>query len=274
MNVTVEPIAGALGAEIGGIDLREAEDPRVVAAIEAALLEHQVVFFRDQRLDPASLRALGERFGPLRGHPAYAHPDEPLVAVLDHSAERPSLIEKWHTDMTFLERPPLGSILYGVIMPEGCGDTVFSSMTAAWEGLSDRMRRYLDGMEAIHDFSWGFKESLATPGGRERLAQAVADNPPVRHPVARTHPITGRRSLFVNVLFTTGLVGVGEEEGQAVLRFLYEHATREEYTCRFRWRAGSVAFWDNRCTQHRPVNDHGLRRRLLHRVTVEGDRPR
>ena len=271
-QVTIKPIAGALGAEISGIDLREL-NAETTALISDALIKHQVIFFRDQPLEPEHLIAVGRLFGPLKAHPAYAHAEYPDVAVLDHSEAKPSKIELWHTDMTFLEKPPLGSVLHGLITPKGSGDTLWASMYSAWEGLSSAMKDYLEGMSAVHDFSWGFRESLSEPGGRERLGQAVIDNPPVVHPVVRTHPVTRRKALFVNRLFTTRLVGVPAREGDAILQFLFDHGCAPEFTCRFQWEPHSVAFWDNRCTQHRPVNDHGLKRRLLQRVTVEGERP-
>ncbi|MCA9557713.1 MAG: TauD/TfdA family dioxygenase [Myxococcales bacterium] len=276
MNVPFDllPVAGALGAEVRGVDLGAPLDDATVTALGAALAEHLVLFFHDQAIAPDAQVALGERFGSLDVHPAYSRAGLPApLAVLEHTAERPSLIEEWHTDMTFRACPPLGSILQARVVPERGGDTLWSSMHAAWEALSDRMQRLLSDMTAIHDFRLGFRHSLAAPGGPERLAAVVAANPPVEHPVVRRHPVTGRPGLFVNQLFTTHLVGVPEAESRALLDFLFRHVTAPEFTVRFRWRAGSVAFWDNRATQHRPVNDHGPQHRLLHRVTIQGDRP-
>lgn len=269
----VRRVAGALGAEVIGIDLGSHLDDEVIHALEATLAEHQVLFFRDQVLTPAQQAALGARFGRLQVHPAYPAADGiETVSVLEHTAEKPSLIEEWHTDMTFRPDPPLGSILHARIVPAIGGDTLWASMTAAYDGLSAGMKRYLDPLEAVHSFAHGFRHSLAGPDGA-RLRPAVEKNPPVRHPVVRVHPVSGRRGIFVNPLFTTHIVGVPERESRAVLELLYAHAVSPEYTVRFAWQPGSVAFWDNRATQHKPVNDHGLQHRMMHRVTIEGDRP-
>ncbi len=271
-SIHVRRCAGALGAEVSGVDLR-APTPALTAALQRLLAEHQVLFFRDQPLEPAEQEAFGRQFGSLQVHPAYPHPPgSSAVAVLEHTAEKPSLIEEWHTDMTYGPTPPLGSILQAHVVPAVGGDTLFASMSAAYDGLSAGMRRYLDPLRAMHSFAYGFRHSLAGPNGH-RLQQAVRDNPPTSHPVVRVHPLTGRRGLFVNPLFTTHIVGVPEPESKAVLEFLYAHAVRPEYTVRFAWTPRAIAFWDNRSTQHRPVNDHGPQHRVLHRVTVDGDRP-
>lgn len=271
-SMRVRRCAGALGAEISGVDLKRPTDA-LVERLGALLAEHQVLFFRDQPLEPAEQDALGRRFGRLQVHPAYPHPPgSDAVAILEHTAEKPSLIEEWHTDMTYGPTPPLGSILQAYVVPDVGGDTLFASMTAAYDGLSPGMRRYLDPLRAVHSFAHGFRHSLARPDGH-RLHQAVRDNPPTTHPVIRVHPQSGRRGIFVNPLFTTHIVGVPEPESKAVLEFLYAHAVSPEYTMRFAWSPRAIAFWDNRATQHRPVNDHGPRHRRLHRVTIDGDRP-
>lgn len=269
----VRRVAGALGAEVSGPDLGSHLDDEMIDALGAALAEHQVLFFRDQVMTPRQQAALGARFGKLQSHPAYPLADGIAgVSVLEHTAEKPSLIEEWHTDMTFRPDPPLGSILHARVVPAVGGDTLFASMTAAYDALSDGMKRYLDPLEAIHSFAHGFRHSLAAPDGA-RLRSAVEANPPVRHPVVRVHPVSGRRGLFVNPLFTTQIVGVPERESRAILEFLWAHAISPEFTVRFAWQPGSIAFWDNRSTQHKPVNDHGLQHRMMHRVTIEGDRP-
>lgn len=271
----VTPLAGALGACVDAVDLTGTLDQASVAALRAALVEHQVLVFRDQALTPTAHRALAAHFGPLQCHPAYpTPPGVPEVSILEHSAEKPSKIELWHTDMTFRERPPLGSILHARVVPARGGDTLWSSQFAAYEALSDSMQRFLDTLTAEHDFSYGFKESLAEPGGRARLAQAVADNPPRRHPVVRVHPVSGRKALFVNRLFTTRIVELSATESAALLEMLYRHATRDEFTFRLKWAPDTVAFWDNRCTLHKPVNDHGLQHRVMRRVVIDGDAPR
>jgi taurine dioxygenase len=273
--IAFHPLAGALGAEVTGIDLRQPIGDAAFAALEAGLLEHQVLFFRDQPIEPRHHLALARRFGEPVAHPAYPHVEGfPEINVLESTAEHPTKIDTWHTDMTFLERPPLGSILRGRIIPAHGGDTQWASLFAAWEALSDRMQHYLDGLTARHSFAHGFRHSLAEPGGWERLGETVRANPPVRHPVVRTHPRSGRRALFVNRLFTTHIEGLREAESDAVLRFLFEHLETPEFSCRFRWSADALAFWDNRSTLHRPVNDYFPAHRRMERITIAGDRPR
>jgi taurine dioxygenase len=270
----IRPMAGALGAEIHGIDLSRDLDRERVGTLRQVLNEHEVIFFRDQDISPARQHALASAFGPLQTHPAYATVDGfPEITILESTAEKPTRIEAWHSDMTFREHPPMATFLKAVIVPERGGDTLFASMTAAYEGLSPAMQKFLEGLTAIHDFSFGFKESLAEPGGRERLADAVAANPPVVHPVVRTHPESGRKVLFVNSLFTTGICELSAPESRAVLDFLFRHARTDEYTCRFQWQPHSIAIWDNRSTQHKPVNDYFPRHRRMERITVDGDRP-
>jgi taurine dioxygenase len=272
----LQPLTPLIGAEVLGVDLRDPIDDAAFVAIHAALLEHQVLVFRDQQdIEPAHHVAFAGRFGTLVPHPAYPTvPGFPEVNILESRRERPTKIDSWHTDMTFLECPPLGSVLRAIEIPEAGGDTLFSSLQVAWEALSERMRRYLDGLEAIHSFAHGFRHSLAEPGGAERLRKAVEQNPPRRHPVVRTHPTSGRKGLFVNRLFTTALVGISERESDAVLRFLYDHIETPEFTFRLRWRPGTVAIWDNRSTLHRPVNDYHPATRVMQRITIAGDRPR
>ena len=175
--------------------------------------------------------------------------------------------------MTFRQHPPMGTVLRSVIVPPKGGDTLWASMTAAYNGLSAPMQDFLQGLTAVHDFAHGFRESLAEPGGRERLADAVAANPPVRHPVIRTHPETGRKVIFVNSLFTTHIEGLKAAESDALLQFLFRHVTTPEYTCRFQWRPHSIAIWDNRSTQHKPINDYFPAHRKHLRITIDGDKP-
>lgn len=273
--VTFHPVAGALGAEVLGIDLRTPIDDAKQARLEMGLQQYQVLFFRDQQIGPEHHRALARAFGEPVPHPAYPSVDGyPEINILESTAENPTKIDTWHTDMTFLEKPPLGSILRARIIPEHGGDTMFASLFAAFDSLSDRMQRYLDGLTARHSFAHGFRHSLAEPGGWERLGPAVRANPPVRHPVVRTHPRSGRKALFVNRLFTTHIDGLSEAESDAVLAFLFDHLETPEHCCRFRWEADSIAFWDNRATLHRPVNDFFPAHRRMERITIAGDRPR
>jgi taurine dioxygenase len=270
----IRPIAGALGAEILGIDLSQEMTPEPAGQIRKVLNEYEVIFFRDQDISPQHQKALALSFGPLQTHPAYDTIENfPEISILESTAAQPTRIDAWHSDMTFRQHPPMGTVLKSEIIPPKGGDTLWSSMTAAYQGLSQPMQAFLDKLTAVHDFSHGFKESLAAPGGRERLADAVAANPPVRHPVIRIHPETGKKVIFVNSLFTTHIEGLHKSESEALLAYLFRHITVPEYTCRFQWGVNSIAIWDNRSTQHKPVNDYFPAHRRLHRITIDGDKP-
>ena len=270
----VTGLSGALGAEITDFDVMAAVSSGAEQNIRDLLNQHEVLCFRDQTVTPAQQRDLASIFGPLQTHPAYGTVDGlPEVMLLESTEEKPSKIEVWHSDMTFREHPPSVTVLKGVTIPPVGGDTLFASMTAAYDGLSSGMQRYLDGLLAVHDFSHGFRESLAESGGRERLADALTANPPVRHPVVQTHPETGKKVLFVNALFTTHIEGLPPLESAEVLQFLWRHASLPEFTCRFNWQPNSMVLWDNRSTQHKPVNDFFPATRRLHRVVSEGDQP-
>ena len=268
------PLAGALGAEIKGMDLSTDLGSDDVQRLRDLLNEHEVIFFRDQDITPARQKALALTFGPLQTHPAYDTVEGfPEITILESKPDKLTKIEAWHSDMTFRQHPPMGTVLKSVVVPPRGGDTLWSSMTAAYNGLSAQMQGFLEGLTAVHDFSYGFKESLAEPGGRERLADAVAANPPVRHPVIRTHPETGKKVIFVNSLFTTHIEGLTSAESRAILDLLFEHVTTPEFTCRFKWRPHSIAIWDNRSTQHKPINDYFPAHRRLQRITIDGDKP-
>ena len=270
----IRPMAGALGAEIHGLDLSRQLNDQGRKQLRDLLNEHEVIFFRDQDISPAMQKALALSFGPLQTHPAYETVEGfPELTILESTPEKPTRIEAWHSDMTFRQHPPMGTVLRSVIIPPKGGDTLWASMTAAYNGLSAPLREFLQGLNAVHDFSHGFKESLAEPGGRERLADAVAANPPVRHPVIRTHPETGRKVIFVNSLFTTHIEGLKAAESDTLLQFLFRHITTPEYTCRFQWRPHSIAIWDNRSTQHKPINDYFPAHRKHLRITIDGDKP-
>jgi taurine dioxygenase len=272
--IETRAIAGALGAEISGIDLGQPITKESYQQIRKALVEYEVIFFREQNIESAHQKALAQLFGPLQTHPAYATVNGfPEVTILESTAENPTKIEKWHTDMTFRAHPPMGTMLRSRVIPERGGDTLFSSMTAAYAALSPSMQSFLDGLNAVHDFAHGFKESLAEPGGRDRLSQALADNPPVVHPVIRTHPETGKKLIFVNELFTTHIQQLSAIESARILDFLFEHIRTPEFCCRFRWTENALAFWDNRSTQHKPVNDYFPAHRRMERVTIDGDKP-
>ena len=274
-SIRVEPLTCAIGAELSNVDLGIApRSPDLVAEIRTLLLKHRVLFFRDQDISPVDYQAFARKFGQVEAHPAYQTvPEAPDVQILESTAEAPSKIEVWHTDMTFRPAPPAITLLHGQIIPAYGGDTLWASISAAYEGLSEPIRRLLDGLEAVHDFRHGFQESLAEPGGPERLAPAIAENPPVTHPLIVTHPETGKRVIYVNALFTTHIVGLNRAESRMLLEFLYRHVVTEEYTVRLSWEPKTVAIWDNRSTQHKPVNDFFPQHRKMHRVTIAGDRP-
>lgn len=268
------PLTPAIGAEVRGLDPTVPMDTATRNAFELALAERGVLFFRATDMTPVQLRDFAAALGPLQTHPAYGTvAGTDAVTILESTAERPTKIEQWHTDMTFRHAPPKITMLHAQRIPPAGGDTLWSSMTAAFDGLSAPLQRFLCTLTAVHDFSAGFRESLAEPGGRERLADAVAANPPVEHPVVVVHPLTGRRGLYVNSLFTVAIRGMRARESRALLDLLFAHVTEPEYVCRFRWVPGALAVWDNRCTQHKPVNDYFPAHRLMHRVTVDGEAP-
>jgi taurine dioxygenase len=281
MRIEVQPMAGALGADIGGVDLSRPLDDAAFAAIERALHEHLVIFFHDQTLTPEQHLALTRRFGPISRSPYIKHMDDypDIIAVLKEAEERKisTFGNAWHSDFSFLEEPPLGSVLYAREVPSHGGDTLFANMYAAYEALSPGLRRVLDGLKAIHTGKpygvGGLPEDLAV----SRSIGIERDNPEAdretAHPVARVHPATGRKALFVNSIYTTRFEGMTAAESKPLLKFLYAHATQPEFTCRLRWRQGDLAVWDNRCTMHYAINDYDGQRRLMHRTTIKGERP-
>jgi len=270
----IKPLSGALGAEIHGIDLSRPLDREELLEVRELLNEYEVIFFRDQDISHLRQRELALAWGPLQSHPAYDTIEGfPEIAILESTADKPTKIEAWHSDMTFRQHPPLGTVLKSVIVPAKGGDTLWASMTTAYQGLSQSMQRVLEGLTAVHDFAHGFRESLAEPGGPERLAKALAANPPVSHPVIRVHPETDKKAIYVNSLFTTRIEGMHLKESEALLAFLFEHIKTPEYSCRFQWQPHSIAIWDNRSTQHKPVNDYFPAHRRMERITIDGDKP-
>jgi taurine dioxygenase len=270
-TLRVEAISPALGAEIHGIDLGGALSQQQIEALHRALAAHQVLFFRDQRLDHDRAKALGRQFGELHIHPNTPGPEghpEILPIHADGKAKRIAG-DCWHSDVSCDEEPPLGSILYLHTVPETGGDTVFASQYAAYDALSPRLKTYLDGLTARHDGGPFYRRANAKLG-RSETGKVY---PSADHPVVRTHPVTGRKALYVNRGFTTGINGLPEEEGRALLDFLIEHSTKPDFQIRFRWRAHSVAFWDNRAVQHLAIWDYFPQVRSGFRVTIKGDRP-
>jgi len=274
--VQITPVTPTIGARIEGVQLGASMSDGLIADIRAALLAHKVLFFEDQDLTPVQQRDFARRFGELDVHPLYpGDGDAPEIMVLDNHAQNPTDNDHWHTDVTYLERPAMAGMLYARQVPPSGGDTLWASMTAAYQALSPTMRAFLDGLSAVHDFSHAFTDSglAGQAAGREKLDAARLANPPVVHPVVRVHPETGERALFVNSVFTARIKGLRREESRALLDFLYAHVQRPDLAIRWRWRVGTVAFWDNRCTQHYAVNDYLPHRRVLTRATVNGDRP-
>lgn len=271
----IKKAAGAVGAYISELNLADTQRlDDVFPDLCTALFEHGVVVLRDQNISPEAFQALAHRFGQVEGHPAYpVVPTATDVQILESTPDAPSKIEVWHTDMTFRTKPPAITLLHSQIVPEYGGDTLWSSTSSAFADLSKPMRDFLVGLTAVHDFSQGFAESLAEPGGQERLQAAVDANPPVTHPVVTRHPRTGAQTLYVNALFTSHIVGLTPNESRDILSFLYQHITRNEFTVRLNWEPNTVAIWDNRITQHKPINDFFPQPRKLHRITIEGERP-
>ncbi len=258
------------GAELHGIDLAQSLEERDVKALEGALAEHCVLFFRDQTMTPEQQKTLGRSFGELHLHPAWprlvpGHP-EIMEIYADEKSKRVAG-EDWHSDVSCDPEPPLGTILYMLEVPPVGGDTLFANMYAAWESLSAPMRRMLEGMSALHDGEYVYR------GRYEGAVEEGKVYPRSEHPVVRTHPVSGRKALFVNRTFTTRIVQLAKHESDAVLAMLFEHLERPEFQCRFRWQPGSVAFWDNRCAQHHAMWDYYPQRRRGLRVTIKGDAP-
>jgi taurine dioxygenase len=272
----IRPIAGAIGAELHGVDLSDDLSADTIAVIRQALLDHLVIFFRDQTLPPDRFLALSRRFGTPIEYPFVkgleGFPEIIKVAKLEH--ERSNFGGIWHSDTTYLEQPPMGTLLVAREVPPVGGDTLFANQYLAYETLSPRMRAMLDGLHAVSssakaDVTRTREDRIKSDGTATARAELSAE-----HPVVRTHPETGRKALYVNVAHTARFADVTEEESTGLLNFLFRHQIRPEFTCRFRWEIGSVAFWDNRCAQHNPINDYHGYRRVMHRITLAGDTPR
>lgn len=275
-HLTVTPLSPTIGAVIGGIDLAAPLDGGAIAEIEFALLNHQVIFFRDQHLTAAQQRNFAARFGKLHIHPIYPTvPEVEEIIVLDTDQTNPPDNDVWHTDVTFIETPPLGALLYARQLPPLGGDTTWSNSIAAYEALSPAFRQFLDGLTASHDFEKSFPRSRYgnTPEDDARWQATRASHKPVSHPVIRTHPVTGRKGLFVNAGFTTAIDQLSRAESEAVLAVLFAHAAKPEFTIRWQWRENDIAFWDNRSTQHYALADYMPHRRVMHRATIIGDKP-
>jgi taurine dioxygenase len=264
-----------LGAEVTGIDLTQPLAPAVVAAIGDALATHEVLVFPRQAIGSDDLKRFGRYFGDLTVHPFSTNAaDSPELIVYDNKeGNPPAATDIWHSDETFRECPPMGTMLCSKIVPAIGGDTVFHSMTAAYESLSDRMQQFISGLEAVHDFK-PFKALFAeTEEGWRKLKHFEEIYRPATHPVVRVHPVSGKKALFVNPQFTLFIKGMEERESRALLDSLFRVTSVLEHQYRHRWEPNMIVFWDNRATQHAAVHDYYPQRRLMERVTIKGDRP-
>jgi taurine dioxygenase len=268
-SFSVEPLGATIGAEIGGVDLNEVDDEQE-AELWHALLAYKVIFFRDQDLTPAAHVALARRFGDLEVHPFIkANPEHPELVRFEKDAEISGFENGWHSDVSWRERPSMGAILRAVKVPPVGGDTLFADMYAAYDGLDDKTKDRIASMTAVHDYSQVFGHTVSL----NKRAEMRRQFPPVRHPVVRHHPDTGRPLLYVNRFFVDHLEEVEPDEGHALIDRLARQAEVPEYQCRFRWRDGSVAFWDNRAVQHYAASDYWPEVRIMERASIVGDRP-
>ncbi len=272
----ITPMTGVLGAEIEGVDLAGELSDDLMAAIRTALVEHHVIVFRDQDLSMDQQLAFGRRFGELDTHP-FVHGNDHHPEILDVITEPDDRINfggGWHTDVTFLPEPDMGSILYAVEVPPSGGDTLFANQHAAYDALSDKMQAMIDDLVAIHTAGHQYGEggtSTLSKAMKTRNADRSAET--VEHPVVRTHPESGRKGLYVNRAFTTRIRKLSADESHAMLTFLNRHAVKEAFTCRLVWEPGTLAMWDNRSVQHYALHDYAGHRRVMRRITVKGDRP-
>ncbi len=274
-TLDIRPVAGALGAEIHGVDLSAELSEETAVEIRQALLDHLVIFFRDQDITPEHHLAFGRHFGDVLEYPLIkgleGFPEIMTVVKLEN--EKLNFGGLWHSDTTYLEEPPMGSILVARELPPQGGDTIFANMYLAYEMLSEAMQKMLDPLKGISVSN--LPKVTATRDERARVSGTIAPETVLKatHPVVRTHPETGRKLLYVNGGHTLKFEGMSEEESAPLLEYLFEHQTRPEFTCRFAWQPGSIAFWDNRCTQHLPVNDYHGYKRVMHRITLAGGKP-
>src|SRR5262245_16350120 len=269
-TIRIDKLTPIIGAEISGVDLSQPLSEGTQEDIHRALAENLVIFFRDQHLTPAQHLAFGRLFGDLHIHPAAPHePGEPALMRIYADKNTPRANgEGWHSDVSCDPEPPMGSIRYIRQCPPKGGDTLFANMYAAHEALSERMKSYLDGLTAIHDGGDVYRGLYANFGVADK-----AEYPRAEHPIVRTHVVTGKKSLYVNRGFTRYIAGIPRDESDAMLAYLYQHAENPLFQCRFRWTENAIAFWDNRCTQHRAMWDYWPHTRSGHRVTVKGERP-
>lgn len=274
-RLDIRPLSGSIGAELFGVDISQPLDEVMVAEIRQALLDHLVIFFREQDLTPAQQLAFVRRFGEPDIYPFVKGLDDypEITPILKLEHETVNFGGLWHSDTTYQDAPPMGTVLFAKEVPAAGGDTLFANQYLAYETLSPPLQKFLDGLTGIN--TAGKKAVAATRQDRieDRGTGADVDEMVGEHPVVRTHPETGRKALFVNIAHTVQFKGMSVAESTPILDFLFQHQVRPEFCCRFRWTPGSLAFWDNRCAQHNPINDYHGHRRLLHRITLKGDRP-
>ncbi len=267
-HIGVHPISGALGAEISGVDIARPLDCEVVSEIGQAFLEHLVIFFRGQNITPQQELAFAQHFGQPMEYPQLKGlPEFPLITeVIKLKHEKVNFGGVWHSDTSYLEHPPIASMLYAVEIPPYGGDTLFANQYLAYETLSEGIKKTLDGLVGVNTST---KPDMANTR-KDRLRETGAETKELSatHPVIRTHSETGRKALYLNGAHTTHFESWTEQESRSLLDYLFQHQVKPEFTCRFRWKQGSLALWDNRCTQHNPVNDYRGFKRIMHRVTL------
>jgi taurine dioxygenase len=273
-QIEVRPIAGSIGAEIHNVDVSQDLDDANIADIRKALLDHCVIFFRNQKLDAERHKAFTRRFGEIFIHPNYKgmQADPEIIVITREPGDKKIVGEEWHADTTMMPEPPMGAILYAIEVPPYGGDTLFANQYQAYEALSEGMKKMLSGLKALHS-----DRKVAGPAANKNAFRAtkVREDADWRetvsaHPVVVAHPETGRPLLYINASYTYGFEGMTEEESRPLLGYLLEHGHRPEFTCRFRWETGSIAFWDNRCCKHLAIHDAGPFRRVMQRTQIAG----
>lgn len=270
---TTEPLTSAIGVEVSGADLKQPLSEQQVADIRALMLDHQVLVFRDQHLDEAQHVAFSLQFGALHLPPVPTkHGGPPEINVLDQVNPKGDGADLWHSDNSYIPVPPMGSVLKAVMIPPSGGDTCFANMYAAYDNLSEPMKRYVSGLTAVHDVTGSLTRAVQRGNADFDIEAMRKKMPPTEHPVVRTHPETGRPLLYVNAASTSYIKGVSHKESEAILQLLYAQADAPDVQCRVRWREGDIVFFDNRCTEHYAVPDY-FERRIMHRVTIAGSRP-
>jgi taurine dioxygenase len=268
--IEFKPVTRHIGAEVTGVDLTKPLDEEQVATVRQGLLDHLVLFFRDQDITDDEHLAFAGRFGTLNHPPMDTSAS--AIHVLDQTDPKGEGGDQWHSDNTFMKTPPMGSLLRAVVLPEVGGDTLWANMYLAYESLAPSIQRLCDELYAEHDLTMSVTKAIEK-GHRMDLRAMQEKNPPAIHPVVRVHPETGRKALYVNQGHTARFEGMTEDESAPLLNYLFQHVVRPEFTCRFTWQPGSIALWDNRCALHNPVNDYHGYRRVMHRITLAGDIP-